>query len=150
MVAVVVSVLRASLGGRETGSQSRRMRRRYASGRSRRSFCLPTPNRSTVLRIVVRPHLNQEVTEIPARDIEAACEYLEQHGLASRTSFSRPRQGCRSVGVQNWRGMLVVTASPPPTALKSANCPVSRWAVCLPGMTRFRRLLAHFSQDKRL
>ena len=32
------------------------------------------------LRIVVRPHLNQDVTEILARDIEAACEYLEQHG----------------------------------------------------------------------
>ena len=32
------------------------------------------------LRIVVRPHLNQDVTEILARDIEAACEYLEHHG----------------------------------------------------------------------
>jgi glutamate decarboxylase len=32
------------------------------------------------LRIVMRPHLNQDVTEILARDIEAACEYLEQHG----------------------------------------------------------------------
>jgi hypothetical protein len=32
------------------------------------------------LRIVVRPHLNREVTEILACDIEAACEYLEQHG----------------------------------------------------------------------
>jgi glutamate decarboxylase len=32
------------------------------------------------LRIVVRPHLNQDVTEILARDIELACEYLEQHG----------------------------------------------------------------------
>ena len=32
------------------------------------------------LSIVVRPHLNQDVTEILARDIEAACEYLEQHG----------------------------------------------------------------------
>jgi glutamate decarboxylase len=28
----------------------------------------------------VRPHLNQDVTEILARDIESACEYLEQHG----------------------------------------------------------------------
>ena len=32
------------------------------------------------LRIVVRPHLNQEVTEILARDIEDACGHLEQHG----------------------------------------------------------------------
>ncbi len=32
------------------------------------------------LRIVMRPHLNQDVTEILARDIETACEYLEQHG----------------------------------------------------------------------
>ena len=32
------------------------------------------------LRIVMRPHLNQDVTEILARDIEAACDYLEQHG----------------------------------------------------------------------
>jgi glutamate decarboxylase len=32
------------------------------------------------LRIVVRPHLNQDVTEILACDIEAACQYLEQHG----------------------------------------------------------------------
>jgi len=32
------------------------------------------------LRIVVRPHLNQDVIEILARDIESACEYLEQHG----------------------------------------------------------------------
>jgi glutamate decarboxylase len=28
-------------------------------------------------RIIVRPHLNQDVTEILARDIEAACKYLE-------------------------------------------------------------------------
>ena len=32
------------------------------------------------LRIVVRPHLNRDVTEILANDIEEACEYLEQHG----------------------------------------------------------------------
>ena len=32
------------------------------------------------LRIVVRPHLNRDVIEILACDIEAACEYLEQHG----------------------------------------------------------------------
>jgi hypothetical protein len=32
------------------------------------------------LRIVVRPHLNQDLIEILARDIESACEYLEQHG----------------------------------------------------------------------
>ena len=32
------------------------------------------------LRIVVRPHLNRDATEILACDIEAGCEYLEQHG----------------------------------------------------------------------
>ncbi|HEY2423480.1 MAG TPA: hypothetical protein VGH55_05215, partial [Chthoniobacterales bacterium] len=32
------------------------------------------------LRIVVRPHLNRDVCEILANDIEEACEYLEQHG----------------------------------------------------------------------
>src|SRR6476620_2478789 len=32
------------------------------------------------LRIVVRPHLNQDVSEILANDIEQACKYLEQHG----------------------------------------------------------------------
>jgi glutamate decarboxylase len=32
------------------------------------------------LRIVVRPHLNQDLIEILARDIESACAYLDQHG----------------------------------------------------------------------
>ena len=32
------------------------------------------------LRIVVRPHINRDVSEILATDIEEACEYLEQHG----------------------------------------------------------------------
>ena len=32
------------------------------------------------LRIVVRPHINRDVSEILANDIEQACEYLEQHG----------------------------------------------------------------------
>jgi glutamate decarboxylase len=32
------------------------------------------------LRIVIRPHLNREVSEILASDIEEACSYLEQHG----------------------------------------------------------------------
>ena len=32
------------------------------------------------LRIVVRPHMNRDVSEILASDIEEACEYLEQHG----------------------------------------------------------------------
>ncbi|WP_220718439.1 glutamate decarboxylase [Agarivorans litoreus] len=32
------------------------------------------------LRIVVRPHLNRDAAEILARDIEMACEYLEEHG----------------------------------------------------------------------
>ena len=32
------------------------------------------------LRIVVRPHINRDVSEILANDIEQACKYLEQHG----------------------------------------------------------------------
>ena len=32
------------------------------------------------LRIVVRPHMNRDVSQILASDIEEACEYLEQHG----------------------------------------------------------------------
>ncbi len=32
------------------------------------------------LRIVVRPHLNRDAAEILAKDIEMACEYLEEHG----------------------------------------------------------------------
>jgi len=32
------------------------------------------------LRIVVRPHLNRDVCEMLANDIEEACEYLEEHG----------------------------------------------------------------------
>ncbi|PKF61574.1 glutamate decarboxylase [Psychromonas sp. psych-6C06] len=32
------------------------------------------------LRIVVRPHLNKDAAEILVRDIEMACEYLEEHG----------------------------------------------------------------------
>ena len=32
------------------------------------------------LRIVVRPHMNRDVSQILANDIEEACEYLEQHG----------------------------------------------------------------------
>jgi glutamate decarboxylase len=40
----------------------------------------PDAQEITSLRIVVRPHVNQELTEILVRDIEGACEYLEQHG----------------------------------------------------------------------
>ena len=32
------------------------------------------------LRNVVRPHMNRDVSEILANDIEEACEYLEQYG----------------------------------------------------------------------
>jgi len=31
-------------------------------------------------RIVVRPHLNRNLMEILADDIERACEFLEKHG----------------------------------------------------------------------
>jgi hypothetical protein len=31
-------------------------------------------------RIVVRPHMNRDVSEILANDIEETCENLEQHG----------------------------------------------------------------------
>jgi glutamate decarboxylase len=41
------------------------------------------------LRNVVRPHLNREVTEILACDIEAACKYLEQRGGTATTPFTR-------------------------------------------------------------
>jgi glutamate decarboxylase len=45
------------------------------------AYSMPTDAQEiNSLRIVMRPHLNQDVTEILARDIEAACEYLEQHG----------------------------------------------------------------------
>ena len=40
----------------------------------------PDAQQINSLRIVVRPHLNREVTENLARDIEDACGYLEQHG----------------------------------------------------------------------
>ena len=40
----------------------------------------PDAQQINSLRIVVRQHLNQEVTEILARDIEDACGYLEQNG----------------------------------------------------------------------
>jgi glutamate decarboxylase len=32
------------------------------------------------LRIVVRPHLNRNVAELLADDIERACDFLEKHG----------------------------------------------------------------------
>lgn len=32
------------------------------------------------LRIVVRPHINTTVAEMLAKDIEAACTFLEKHG----------------------------------------------------------------------
>jgi glutamate decarboxylase len=32
------------------------------------------------LRIVVRPHINRNVAELLADDIERACEFLEKHG----------------------------------------------------------------------
>jgi len=35
--------------------------------------------RFSIVRIIVRPHLNRDVVEILACDIEAACEYLQQH-----------------------------------------------------------------------
>lgn len=43
------------------------------------------------LRIVVRPHLNRNVTEILARDIESACEYLQQHGGSAPHRSFMPR-----------------------------------------------------------
>jgi glutamate decarboxylase len=32
------------------------------------------------LRIVVRPHINTNVAELLAEDIERACDFLEEHG----------------------------------------------------------------------
>lgn len=45
------------------------------------AYSMP-PNAQEVisLRIVVRPHLNRDAAEILAKDIEAACEFLEIHG----------------------------------------------------------------------
>ena len=45
------------------------------------AYTMP-PNAQEVnsLRIVVRPHLNRNVAELLAADIEAACEFLEEHG----------------------------------------------------------------------
>ena len=40
----------------------------------------PDAQEINCLRIVVRPHMNREVSEILANDIEEACEYLEEHG----------------------------------------------------------------------
>jgi glutamate decarboxylase len=40
----------------------------------------PDAQEINTLRIVVRPHLNRDVCEILANDIQEACEYLEQHG----------------------------------------------------------------------
>jgi glutamate decarboxylase len=34
----------------------------------------------TSLRIVVRPHLNRDVIELLAHDIEHACAWLQEHG----------------------------------------------------------------------
>jgi glutamate decarboxylase len=45
------------------------------------AYSMP-PDAQTVnsLRIVVRPHLNRNVAELLADDIERACEFLEKHG----------------------------------------------------------------------
>ena len=45
------------------------------------AYTMP-PNAETVnsLRIVVRPHMNRNVAELLAKDIESACEFLEIHG----------------------------------------------------------------------
>jgi glutamate decarboxylase len=47
------------------------------------------------LRIVVRPHLNRDVSQILASDIEEACEYLEEHG------------GNRDTAEASWRAQNV-------------------------------------------
>ena len=40
----------------------------------------PDAQQINSLRIVIRPHMNREVSEILANDIEEACAYLERHG----------------------------------------------------------------------
>src|SRR5262245_12589548 len=37
------------------------------------------------LRIVAHPHINGDVSEILANDVEEFCDYLEQHGGTART-----------------------------------------------------------------
>jgi glutamate decarboxylase len=50
------------------------------------AYCMP-PDAQEVnsLRIVVRPHINRDVSEILAHDIEQACQHLEQHGRGTAT-----------------------------------------------------------------
>ena len=43
----------------------------------------PNAEEVTSLRIVVRPHMNRNVAELLAKDIEAACDFLEEHGGTS-------------------------------------------------------------------
>jgi glutamate decarboxylase len=40
----------------------------------------PNAQEINSLRIVVRPHMNTNVAELLAADIESACEFLEEHG----------------------------------------------------------------------
>jgi glutamate decarboxylase len=35
------------------------------------------------LRVVVRPHINLNVAQLLGRDIIAACQYLEKHGVSA-------------------------------------------------------------------
>jgi hypothetical protein len=37
------------------------------------------------LRLVVHPHINGEISEILANDVEELCDYLEQHGGTATT-----------------------------------------------------------------
>jgi len=40
----------------------------------------PNAEEVSSLRIVVRPHMNRNVAELLADDIERACDFLEEHG----------------------------------------------------------------------
>jgi len=56
---------------------SNKVRERAGSGRL---FHAADAQEVNSLRIVVRPHLNRNVAELLADDIERACDFLEKHG----------------------------------------------------------------------
>jgi len=109
------------------------------------------------LRIVVRPHVNQELTEILVRDIEGACEYLEQHvrptcaathskirsseAANSGMTLSGPIGcGCRTHPLRIDSDMLVVRALKI-SQLTDGGMPSTHDSM--------HKTLGHFSRDKR-
>jgi glutamate decarboxylase len=50
----------------------------------------PNAEEVTSLRIVVRPHMNRNVAGLLADDIEAACDFLEEHGGTAKPPQLHP------------------------------------------------------------